>query len=406
MNEKPNLTPSTPIALALAASLLLMSACSDDGNDYPTVTGDGNQSGDTSETLAQVVIAGAAADYTSGAVSLLEEESLTLNENIVATGTDIAVETYGDHYYLIERFGTNAITKFAIDDPANPIWNYSTEGDDTESNPYTIVFESESKAYLLRYGTLSAWVINPSASDEASFKTAELDLSAYDPGDGSVEMSAGTIIDDKLYVLMQRSDAEFAPQEAYVAVFDTSTDSEIETGAGVDLNGVLLPVRNPNAMVYNDADGLIYIQGTGRYAAYDGSRDAELSGGIATLDPTSYATTLLVDDGEDPAASPFGGQISNMAVVDAENGYFVSYAAWQDTSLYHFNPSTGVATAVSDFANVDIRAMAGHNGALWLGTGVGDSGTATLSIINPSDQSVTNTVDLTLNPIDMAFTAE
>ena len=398
------LAEKKPLALAMLSSLALLTACSDDGNDFPADAGDGSQNGNSTETVAQVIIAGVAADYSSGAVSFLEQDSLTLNENVLATGTDIAVRTFGDHYYLLERFGTNALTKFAMNDPANPIWNFSTEGDDTESNPSDLVFASEDKAYLLRYGTDTAWVVNPSASDEASFKTADLDLSAYDPGDNSVEMTGGLIVDGKLFILMQRLDATYTPLDAYVAVFDTSTDSEIATGAGGELSGVLLPVRNPNAIAYNDADGLIYIQGTGRYAAFDGSRDAELTGGIATLDPTSFATTLLVDDGDDPASSPFGGQISDMALVDGDNGYFISYAGYQDTSLYHFNPNTGQTMAIPAFGNVDISSLAGHDGALYLGITAGSSGTATLSIIDPADQGVTNSIDLSLNPIGMAFT--
>lgn len=400
MNPISELVQRTPLILLMAASLSLLTACNNDDNN-----------GDTAGSTGQVIVAGAAADFTSGSVSLVEEESLILSENVLATETtDIAVRSFGDHYYLLEKFGTNALTKFAIDDPANSIWNYSTEGNDEGSNPHDVVFASEEKAYLLRYGTDTAWVINPSASDEASFKTADLDLSAYDPGDGSVEMTKGLILDGKLFVLLQRMTTKpypepWLPNEAYVAVIDITDDREIATGAGGDLNGVLLPLKNPNAMIYNEADGLIYIQGTGRYAWWDGSQPAELTGGIATLNPTSYETNLVVDDGDD-ANTPFGGQITNMAIIDADNGYFISYAGWQNTSLYHFNPSTGDTEAVNNFANVDVRSMAGHNGSLWLGTGVGTSGTATLSVINPADQSVSTEFSLGLNPIGLAFSDE
>lgn len=401
------LVQRTPLALMMAASLSLLTACNSDNNNSTTEPATITLEACTGDSIysanGTAIIAGAASDYSSGGIAMLDEETLTLNENVLVAGSDIAVGSNGDHYYLLERFGANSLSKIALDDPSNPIWNYSTEGDDTGSNPHSVVFASEEKAYLLRYGTDTAWVINPSASDEATFKTADLDLSAYDPGDGSVEMTQGLILDGKLFVLMQRLDADSVPQEAYVAVIDTANDSQIATGAGGDLSGVLLPVRNPNAMVYNEADGLVYIQGTGRYASFDGSRPAELTGGIATLNPTTYETNLLIDDGDDVTDMPFGGQISNMAIVDANNGYFVSYAAWGDNSLYHFNPSTGNTAAITGFANVDIRSLAGRNGALWVGTAAGTNGSATLSIVNAAEQCMNDTVSLSLTPIGLAF---
>ncbi|MDO6462294.1 hypothetical protein Q4485_16410 [Granulosicoccaceae sp. 1_MG-2023] len=393
--KTPTLTRRHYLSAVLIGSTILLSACSDDDNNDDDVL-----SGSDSDTADLAFISGVASDYSSGSISMLETDTLTLSENIVATGSDIAVKAYGDHYYLIERLGTDAITKFAVDAPTTPVWNYSVRDDSdlNAPNPYDIVFAGEDKAYVVRYSSDTAWVINPSAESEAQFKTGELDLSAYNPGDNTVEMNRGLIVGDKLFISMQRyEDADYSTiADAYVAVFDINDDSEIDTGTDDTFKGIKLPVLNPDSMVYNEDDGLIYVQGFGTWAM-------DYQGGIATIDPDTYSVGMLIDDDNDGTAT-YGGQISKMTVTDGSDGYFVSYAGWGDTSLYHFNTVTGEANAVEGFSNTDIRMITSHDGQLWVSTAAAASGTASLSIIDPADDSVLNTVSTGLNPTGIAFT--
>ncbi|MFT6905415.1 MAG: hypothetical protein ACJAS1_002071, partial [Oleiphilaceae bacterium] len=83
---------------------------------------------------------------------------------------------------------------------------------DDASNPYEMHFVSDSKAYILRYGSPSIWIVDPSvsAADEENFKIGEISLSAYDE-DRIPEMVAGLISGNKLYVVMQAMDSNYAP---------------------------------------------------------------------------------------------------------------------------------------------------------------------------------------------------
>ncbi|HCQ35422.1 MAG TPA: hypothetical protein DIU19_05870, partial [Alcanivorax sp.] len=108
---------------------------------------------------------------------------------------------------------------------------YSTLGasDTDSSNVYDLVFAAPDKAYMIRYGADTVWVVDPTAGRERNFKTGELDLSAYLPANttGSPNMSAAVVVDGKLFIAMQRLDSVFQPNNtAYVAVFDTATDEE------------------------------------------------------------------------------------------------------------------------------------------------------------------------------------
>ncbi len=54
-----------------------------------------------------------------------------------------------------------------------------------EVDPYALVSLSETKAYLLRYGSDKVWVVNPQAENSEDFKIGELDLSGYIPEDNT-----------------------------------------------------------------------------------------------------------------------------------------------------------------------------------------------------------------------------
>src|SRR3546814_3723342 len=59
-------------------------------------------------------------------------------------------------------------------------------------------------------------------------------------------MSAGLIKDGKLYVALQRLQNFAATQSGYIAVIDTATNTEIDTGKGSNgLKGIELPVNDP-----------------------------------------------------------------------------------------------------------------------------------------------------------------
>ena len=145
-------------------------------------------------------------------------------------------------------------------------------------------------------------------------------MNAYADDDGIPEMESGVIVDGILYITMQRLN-NFAPSEtAYVALFDTATDTEIDTGVANDDNvlGIPLPIKNPGSIQYLEENDTIYVQGAGN--AY--ATPPDYTGGIVTIDPSSYAVELLVDDGETT------GNISGMVIANADKGYFIGYAGW------------------------------------------------------------------------------
>lgn len=384
----PTPIPGKPLRLAMLALTLALTACGGDSSDPAPAA--------VSAREGIVVVATASADYSAGAVELVSIADRTSSGSYHPTISDIGVSANGSDYYLYERFQADRINKVDLNNPALLEWTYSTldAGDTGSSNPYTLVFAAPDKAYLLRYDSDKVWIVNPAASNEANFKTGELDLSAYLPADtqGAPNMSAAVIVGDKLFIAMQRLNSFWQPgNSAYLAVFDTTTDTEIDTGMDAgSLKGIPLIGRNPTGLTYHPQLGLL-VQHQGDYTP-------EYSGGIDVVDVDSYAVEQRVDD----TAST--GLISSIAIIDETSGYFLGYAGWQDISLRAFNPSTGEVAdgAIAGLSGMDLRTLGvGPQGNLWVADAT--SSKPGLRIINPASNSQSGFVSTSLLPIELDF---
>lgn len=295
-----------------------------------------------------------AADFVSGSeVMFIDGQSMQVTgPYYVKTQTDYSVDTYGSNIYHIGAFFIDTIEKYQADAPDNQIWSFSTQdaGDSTSRNPYTLVSVSDEKAYLIRYGSDKVWIVNPSVSsnDSANFKIGELDLSAYNlPGSvgGTPNPAAGIVVNGKLYISMQRFSDDFQQIGAgYVAVFDTETDTEIETNAS-DADSVMgIPLTGTNAarngLTYRD--GKVYVTTSKPFFSADISMSR-----IESISTEDYSINSVLD--ATAIADNTTATIKGTLVVSNEKGYF--YTSEYDASfnelstLYQFNPSSGEITA-------------------------------------------------------------
>lgn len=321
-----------------------------------------------------------------------ERLSLSLGDNVELSGctaanssSDNFAVTDGSDLYAIGRFQQDNITRYNIES-LEADYQYSVVGDDgVSSNPYDIAFVSDTKAYVVRYGTGQVWIVNPSAESQEEFFVGEIDLSAYDD-DGATEMARAVLVGDQLFVLMQRLE-QFAPtRNGYIAVIDTTTDTEILTGQGEDgLNGIELPMRNGMDMFFNEAtnDLVVASIGSENFFAPQGASTETLTGGVLLVDATDYSIEVLIDD---DVLNEF---VDSVAIVSADKGYVVSVTAFGTAFLRAFNPTTGVVDTdpLPNFNGVDITLVKlGPAGYVWVG--ISSETTPGFERINPVDDSV------------------
>lgn len=342
------------------------------------------------------VVATVASSFESGAVELISVDERTASGSYHPTVSDLAVAAHGSDYYLIERYQSDRVKKVALSNPGVFEWDYSTLGasDDASSNVYDLVFAAPDKAYMIRYGADTVWIVDPTATREQNFKTGELDLSDYLPASttGSPNMAAGVIADGKLFIAMQRLDGTFQPgtNDAYVAVFDTATDEEIDTGMGEDgLKGIPLLGKNPTSMVHHPALGVL-VQNQGGYAP-------DYIGGIDVIDPQSYGVETRLDDNAET------GLVGAITLVDAETGYYLAYSGWQNIALRRFNPTTGeVSDTVGGLSGKDLRALAlGPQGHLWVADATASA--PGLRVLEADSGDQVDFIATDLLPVDIAF---
>lgn len=383
--------------MMLAAGLLVGCGSDDDDSGLPALS------------LAEIsaleepvaVVTTRAFDFSAGAITLTNTSAPFAGATgLNASTSDIRARSFGDNYFVLEGFGTNTLTRYALSAPDVATLQVSTNTDTSaesteQSNPHDLVFLNEQKAYLLRYGSGEIWVVNPSANDAAGFLLDTIDLSSYD-ADGVPEMHRGAIIDGRLYVVMQRL-AEFAPsQSAWVAVIDTATDTEIDTLTGGEFAGIELPVRNPLELSVDPATNALIIAAVGRFA-FEGFNEAEFTGGVVSVDTTDFSTSLLVDDDETI------GQFTNVAVLDATTAYVVNFSSNTENSLLTMDPNTGaLGDPIAGLSGVDIDGLAiGPNGDLWLG--VSDQTRPRVVIIDPASNDALAELPLVNNPQNIVF---
>ncbi|MFH2065361.1 MAG: hypothetical protein ABIK15_09215 [Pseudomonadota bacterium] len=283
----------------------------------------------------------------SGSYSWIQEQKSggsRLNEhNMMPTIADIRAAAHNQYYYIMEGGGLNRITCFDIRSLDNAVWQYSAKepGETGDTLPWDLISISERKAYLLRYGSSIAWIVDPLAENEAGFKTGELDLSAYDDNDGSPEMCCGVVANGKAFIALKRLGADGSAQTGYLAVIDTATDSPVDTVRDSGgLPGIPLSVKNPVSIAYLAETGSIYVHGCGSL-----SPQVDYTGGIEKINPDLYASEIILDDG-DTDSHPYG-YITGMALISSRDVFFIGAASEKDEILYHFNPMTGVVDEVA-----------------------------------------------------------
>ena len=350
-------------------------------------------------------VATIAPDFSSGAHALLgtdpDSGELVSQNDIAPTHSDITIAAGMGDIFRIERAqGGNVALFGAGDDVTTPSWQYSvTQGASAaQTNPTALIRVSETKAYIPLYNSDRILIVDPTATDEADFILGEIDFSAYDDGDGTPDVNNAVAIEDKLFVTVQRL-TNFEPSNtAYVAVIDTSTDTEIDTGRDPMLNGIPLTVRNPNNdLVFLAGERSLYVQGVGKnFTSFIDGSPPEFTGGVERINVDDYSSAVVVGDVDTR------GHTSSMTVVSSTKGYLVAGDFFSNT-VYPFDPQTGdVGAAIPALTGLQIaNVVTGPNGNVW----VSDTSNATVHLLDPATDSITDAVVTNLNPNEVVFFA-
>ena len=377
-----------PKQLILSAAIVLLSACgSSDDDDFETFDPQGNPFQPSGETISYGYAFTRGPSFESGQI-----ERISLTDGNIIDGTypavlsDHRVATDGESLFQIGRFQLDNLTRFSPIDTSVVEYQLSVLGDvEVTSNPQDLVFFNQDLAYLTRRSSDRLLILDPSPEEltSESLIIGEISLADYNRGSGDTldlpDMTSAVIVDDKLFVLMENLDG-FAPvNTGFVAVFDTATNLEIDTESGqFPLRGISLQTVNPTALQYNEATGQLYVVGRGNAFENETVPGDPYTGGIESIDPVTFQTNLLVDDGTEETNSGF---FADAVVINESLGYVITLDGFDENfnsinNLRTFNPATGeLSEPVEGTTGQSLTNLAvGPDNHLWVGIQADTSG--------------------------------
>ncbi len=374
--------------------------------------------GDVLEPTALAVVQTDAPDFSISEVVYIDTSAQQVESGYYIKGAfqGYTISSYKQAVFHIGQFFIDTIAKYNADVAENRdtlVWEYSTQDVDQEqsSNPYTLVSLNDSKAYLIRYGSSKVWIVNPQATSSESFKIGELDLSSYDNENntqGTANPAAAVIKDNKLFIAMQRQDDNFVPGSAYIAVFDTETDQEIETNSSSEdtVKGIPLEGVNPlqNSLVAHGEH--VFVTSASNYY---GDLNLTLSR-IETINVNDYTLTEVLNASH--IENNANNYITSSAIVSDEKGYFYTTEQFPDftsiSTLYEFNPSTGeIINANVNESGTEAINFIGVDAASFLWVSVANPEAPGIDVINTESNTMQfNRLPTLLNPNKIEFLEE
>ncbi|WP_396587296.1 hypothetical protein [Bermanella sp. R86510] len=294
-----------------------------------------------------------ASDYGSSQITIGNPATLTkiISNALSSSKSDFIIDSYKQSLYQIGRFELDSIEKLKVDDSSlESEWNYSANnsGEENSANTYGIVHRNDRHAYLIRYNRDTLDEIDVEAENGNNFFTGiSIDLSAYTvEGASSPNPVDAVVLNNTLYILMQRQNQSFTAQTAYLAVFDISDPlSPVEEDTNSSQNGLKgIPLNNKNPSALDVLGNQIFVANRGDFSTNQG--------GLDVVNTTNGSVTTIIDGNTFPDLNTTNSEsgnaqlyhITDVSIVDQNTAYAIlNIEEGYDTlrsEIVRFNPTT------------------------------------------------------------------
>ena len=382
-----------PFATLIAT--LLLSAC---GSDSSNTQADNSCKDDEFNFAIQTI----APNYgASSSVALGCSTTGALTDSLlVKEDSDYTVSSGSDSFYHIGRDKIDTIAKYQFATSSLQDWEFSTNNanETGSSNPYKVVEVNSTKAYVIRYGKAEVWIINPSATDEGSFKIGTIDLSHYlGDGETTVNMTDAIISNGQLYIAMQRLGGGYNyANDSKIAIYNTETDLEIDTTPKDTNDEKAITLVGKNVQSITSKGNSIFIASRGNYG--------DDYGVLETINTSNYSLTTLL------SGSSEIGHITDVAAISNGHIYIVGDYSGVIENVYtyqqrvmDFDVATKTITAtIEKLTGTHISDIeTGPEGNLWIASSI--SSNPGVYKFDPSTNTEIAFIETNLNPNKIIF---
>ncbi|MFT5592280.1 MAG: hypothetical protein ACI8SR_000639 [Oceanicoccus sp.] len=319
---------------------------------------------------------------------------------LIKSDSDYTVSSGSDSFYHIGRDEIDTIAKYQFSTSSLQDWEFSSNNANEagSSNPHKVVEVSSTKAYIIRYGKSDIWIIDPSATDESSFKIGTIDLSHYlGDGETTVNMTDAIISNGHLFVAMQRIGANYIfSNDSKIAVFNTETDIEVDSTPNNANDEKAITLLGKNVQSITSKDNSVFIASRGNYG--------DDYGLLEVINTSNYALTTVI------AGSSEVGHITDVAAISSSRIYvlgdFSGYADGAYTykqNVMDINVDTKtVTTEITKLKGTHISDIElGPEGNLWIASSI--SSNPGIYKIDPSTNTEIAFIETISNPNKIVF---
>jgi len=339
-----------------------------------------------------VALTAASCDFVTGGVAAVDVRTREIvRERPGVTTADAVIRKQGEHVFALNRVGANTVMELDAADELAPLWTCSVG---VGSNPHDIALVAPDKGYVTRYDSTKLAIIDPSAGPTGcvGFLRGTIDLGPWADDDGFPEMDQMALVDDTLFVVLQRLDRNsfFRPRvNGAVVAIDTKTDTVTDV---IDLS-IQNPFGESKGLYRDPHTGLLWVAGPGRLFT-----DLE-DGGIERIDPSTRTSLGVLATG-----AQLGGDLTDLVVIGTSRAYALVAGEGFRVSLVELDlekgePVSVLASSEELFSDIEVT----EGGELWLADrNCSHPGLRVFSIAD-NRETTAETLGLALAPFTLTF---
>ena len=305
-----------------------------------------------------IIMATVAMDYSVGALATFDLDSQTLTENIASVSGDPVIIMDGGWLWQLNRYQYDTLRKYDPDNLQVPVAEASLASEVGSSNPHDASVCSD-QLFVSLYGENRIPILDQASLEQIN----DIDISEWADADGTAEASSMVVVDDQLYVGLQRLDRNnnFEPGTSVSLQIDCPSQSVVnswEMGSNVDLiewdDGVAMVTQSTD----NLEAGVLAWDGTDwtRVWTADGNmsateyKDNRLFYSSLNTSQTEYVLHCVdVTSGTQSTSDAWSEYITDLLIEDSTTGWVGAHWGWNDPSssdpgLYQIDLDTCTVT--------------------------------------------------------------